>query len=155
MERTYSDWMFEIEYAMRLCLRHRRFFGRMRITFLCIKLFGTTAAVSALLAKNPEWAVIGGLALSLVGILDQVIDPSRRRAAFVQDYKRYAAVKRAAAGKTASDVAKLVAKAREDDADEIESLRNVAFNDTVRQEGRDETYAVRLNALETLFRALA
>jgi ferritin-like protein len=107
------------------------------------------------LGKSPDFAVIAGLVLSAASVLDRVIDPAHKRAAFIQDYKRYAALKRAVQGKAAEEAEKLLAKAREDDADEIEALRDVAYNDVLKQLGRDSEYLVKLSVFQRIMAAAA
>jgi hypothetical protein len=116
--------------------------------FMAVSLFGAGTAFTSVLSKNPSIALAAGLILSAVSVLDKVIDPARRRASFIQDYKRYASVKRAIQGKSVADAEKLLAKAREDDSDEIESLRDVAYNDVIRQMGGDAIHIIKLNLLQ-------
>ena len=55
---------------------------------------------------------------------------------------------------TAEQLAAALAKAGETDTPEIEALRDVAYNDVVREIGRDD-HVVPLSATQRLFAALA
>lgn len=155
MPRTFYQTNFEIDYALRLCLRHRKFYGHLRSVFMFINLFGTTAAVTAVFAKSPDIALIAGLVLSAVSVIDRVIDPAKKRASFVQDYKRYAKVQRAIVGKSPADAEKLLLAAREDDSDAIEALRDVAYNDVLLQQGSAAEYMIKLGIGKRLIAAVA
>jgi hypothetical protein len=155
MEKTKHDLLFEIQYAQRLCSLHQRLYRRTRALFLFATLLGTAGAVQSAFGSNPAFAVWGGIVLCVFGVLDQVLDPAKKSAAYEQDYKRYARLMRVARAMEPAAIQQEIDLLRESDEPEIEALRDVAYNNTVAECGMDASHAIKLGLVSRTMKALA
>lgn len=145
----------EIRYSERLCQRTARLYRHVQ----AIGTFVTVAAASgpffALAGKLPGWlGVTGALTFAVLGAAMLATRPADKAATNEADMKRYSALRADAQTMDAEALQAALNKARTGDAAEIEALRDVAYNDLVREIGRDE-YATKLSWHQRLIASLA
>lgn len=147
--------MNEIRYAQRITQRTARLYRRAStvLTFLAI-LGGSSVAVS--LSKSaPDWlAIAGTLAMAAAAAASLAVRPLEKAITNEQDLRKYTQLETLAVAMTLEQLQVALAKARETDAAEVELLRDVAYNDVVREIGREDT-AIRLNLQQRLIASLA
>lgn len=145
----------EARYAERLCLRTARLYRRIGTAFTFASVLGGSGALTAMSGRFPDWiAISGACVLAIFGAVNLAVRPAEKAAANEADAKRYAGLRTASGGMDAATLREALNKAREADAMEIESLRDVAYNDIVHEIGRPEA-AVRLRLHQRLLSAIA
>jgi hypothetical protein len=147
--------IFEIEYAKVLCLRHKRLYGRVRNVLLFVTLFGTGSAFGGVLAHAPIASAIGGLLIAACGVLSHIVDPSGKRAAYEQDFKRYARLLGVARGMDAEQIQLKLDEMRADDTEEVEALSYVAYNDVIDADGLDASAKYKLDGWQRFMARIA
>lgn len=155
MPKSHTALLNEARYAERLCERTARFYRRIQVFGTFATIVGGSATLSALAQGVPPWVSVGGAAaMTVFGALLVAMRPGERVAANEADARRYAKLRTEALAMTAEQLAAALAKAGETDTPEIEALRDVAYNDVVREIGRDD-HVVPLSATQRLYAALA
>jgi hypothetical protein len=145
----------EIRYSERLCLRTARLYRHAQTFGTFCSILGGSAAAVALAPQVPQWVGLAGLVgLAVFGAFTVAIRPADKAAANENDARRYAQLRTAAAGMNAEQLAAALDKARETDTPEIESLRDVAWNDVAREIGA-ATQQVALARFQRILAALA
>lgn len=145
----------EIRYAERLCLRTARFYRHVQVAGV----FVTVLAGSAALSKVSGWlsadlTAAAAVVLAGFGAALLAVRPGDKAGQNESDAKRYAQLRTASAGMDDIEMARALDKARESDVPEIELLRDVAWNDVVREMGRADV-VVRLSVLQRVAAWLA
>jgi hypothetical protein len=155
MDTEHARLLNEVRYSERLCQRTARLYRRIQAAGTVATIIGGSAAVSAVgNALPPVISMAGGACFVVFGALLLAIRPADKAAVNEADLRRYSKLR--TEGVRMSTVELLVAlnKARESDAPEVEPLREVAFNDVVREIGaEDQVVALRLS--QRLLAALA
>lgn len=146
LEARYSERLFRRTARM---WRHAQAVGTM-----CTIIGGSAVLASVTVALPAEVAYLGGLLLSLVMAGGVATRPADKAAAADLEAKRYAQLLAQAPGMDAAALYATLEKARESDAPEIESLRNPAQNDVMREVGWLDK-VVPLTQRERLVSALA
>ena len=155
MTDSHEILLNEVRYAERLCLRTARLYRHAQTVGVFVTVLSGSAAMSGLTSAAPPGLAIGGLiALSIFGAAMLAIRPAEKAVTNEVDAKRYAQLRTAAVAMDVPAFRAALAKAREIDAPEIETLRDVAFNDVVTEIGRHDL-AVPLSVHQKLLAALA
>jgi len=154
MELDKEQLQIELRYAQRFCQRSVRFYRRIQTTFTFISMLAGSSAIAAVAAQMPATATWMLAAFSIFGIANFAIRPAERIAAFQADLRKYAALITKADYLDAEAIQHLLHEARQSDAEEIEPLRAVAFNDVMLE--IDEPGAlIPLTPIQKLIGALA
>lgn len=131
--------LVEVRYAERLCQRTARLYRHLQTVSVFLSVLGGSGVISAVSGAVPAWMPIaGGVLLTVFGAVNLAVRPAEKAAANEGDVKRYAQLRSAAPGMDAAQLHAALEKARETDVTEIEALRPVAYNDVVREIGRDD-----------------
>lgn len=129
----------EIRYAERLCQRTARLYRHLQSSMVFMTVLGGSGVMSALSSSVPSWVPLSGACLlGAFGALNLAVRPADKVAANEADAKRYSQLRTAAIGMDASTLLGALNKARETDTTEIESLRDVAYNDVAIEIGRPD-----------------
>jgi hypothetical protein len=145
----------EIRYAERLCQRTARLYRRLQAVGTFVAIAGGSAALLPLgMQLPPSVSAAGAAALALAAAALLAIRPADKAAANESDVRRYAKLRTDARGMDAAALRVALDKARESDTAEVEPLRDVAWNDLVREIGCEHD-AVPLNPAQRLLAALA
>lgn len=136
-ERNADIIQGDIDYNVRLCTLHARFYRRLRGLLSGMSLAGGSAAMAGILSNMDSWAFAAGAVLALTPILDNVINPGDKAAAHDQLRKRYIELRqrlmsRAIDTQTADTQ---LHGLYGEQPDEIEGLRKAAQNDADAQRG--------------------
>ena len=155
MTRSVPELLNEIRYAERLCLRTARLYRRLHTVATFMSVLGGSAALAAISPSMPGWvSAVGGAVLAAFGAITLAVRPAEKAAANEGDAKRYAQLRTAGRSMDAQALQAALDKAREADTAELEPLRDVAWNDVVREIGRGDM-AVPLNPRQRFLAALA
>jgi len=154
MELDKEQLQIELRYAQRFCQRSVRFYRRIQTTFTFISLLAGSSAIAAIAAQMPVAATWMLAAFSIFGILNFAIRPAERIAAFHADVRKYAALITKSDLLDASAIQHLLHEARQTDAEEIEPLRAVAYND-VMLEIDEPNSLIELSPMQKLMGVLA
>jgi len=145
----------EIRYAERLCQRTARLYRRLQSIGTFGTVLGGSAALTALSSSLPSWVSVSGAAVFTVfGAAMLAIRPADKAAANETDMRRYATLRTEALAMDALALEVALNKARQGDAPEIEALREVAYNDLMREIGQDG-YAGKLSLQQRVIASLA
>lgn len=129
----------EIRYAERLCQRTARMYRRVATFFTFSAVLGGSGTVTALSTAVPPWVGIAGAALlAVTGAAALAIRPLEKAIINEADSRKYAALRTQAVGMDGQQLDAALQKARESDTAEIELLRDVAYNDVVKEIGRSD-----------------
>lgn len=127
----------EIRYAERLCQRTARLYRNVQSFGTWLAVVGGSGTLAALANNVPAWIPItGAITFSATGAALIAMRPADKAAINEAEAKRYATLR--TRGSTMDDKALRTAleEARQSDAAEFESLRDVAWNDVVQEIGR-------------------
>lgn len=145
----------EIRYAERLCQRTARLYRRVQVTGSFLSVLAGSATLTALAESIPhEVSIVGGVAFAVFGAALLVTRPGDKAAINEIDAKRYAAVRAKASTLDDAALRTAINEARIGDVPEIETLRDVAYNDVALEVGQP-SYVVTLNRRQKLLAALA
>ena len=149
------EMMSRIRYAERLCERTARLYRRIQAFGTFATVVGGSAVLSALSPAIPQWvSLAGGCAFALFGAAMIAVRPGDRAAANEADVRRYARLRHESTRMDDAVLEAALHKAAESNAPEVESLRNVAYNDVARELGREDV-AFRLTWPQRVMAALA
>lgn len=145
----------EIRYAIRLCQRTARLYRRIQTAGTFLSVIGGSAALSGMTGELPATVpLIGGILLSIAGAALIAIRPADKAAQNEADVKRYLALMAKAHTLNDDQLIAAIEEAHQGDAPEVESLRNVAFNDVVSEINRPDQ-AIPLSVTEHVLKAIA
>lgn len=152
---TRHDLTYQIRYAIRLTQRTARLYRRVQTAGIFLSIVGGSATLSLLAGQIPDWIGIGGAALlAVAGAALIAIRPADKAAQNEADTRRYVALMTKAHTMTDEALAAAIDEAHQADCPEIESLRDLAYNDVVTEYGRSDA-AVRLSGAQRLLAAIA
>jgi hypothetical protein len=154
MEPDKDQLQIELRYAQRFCQRSVRFYRRIQTTFTFISMLAGSSSIAAIAAQMPIAATWLLGAFSVFGILNFAIRPAEKIAAFQADNRKYAALITKSDQLDAPAIQHLLHEARQSDAEEIEPLRAVAFNDVMMEIDEPEAL-IPLTPMQKLIGALA
>lgn len=153
--RARTEMLDEIRYAERLCERTTRLYKNVQVAGTLATFVAASAVMSKLSNIAPPWlSVFGGIALVVFGGLMLAVSPATKAAANEADMRRYQRLQTEAVGMDDAALEKALQKARENNTQEVESLRMVAYNDVVREIGREDQ-AQKLSAAQRLLAVMA
>ena len=143
-----DELLGEIRYAIRLYQRQARLYRHLQTLGVFLSVLGGSAVISATSQLFPAWAPpIGGLLLAIAAAGLIATRPADKAAANEMDVKRYQALMAKAVIMPAEQLAIALEETRQSDVPEIEGLRNVAYNDVVREINREDE-AIKLSGVE-------
>ena len=155
MDQERDVLLSEVRYAERLSQRTARLYRHVSALATFLTVAGASGTATALASSVPAWVSITGAAvLTMFGALKLAVRPDEKAVAAEADQHRYARLRADALDMDAPALRAALEKARETDTPEIESLREVAYNDTVCEIGRED-YARPLTLQQRLLAALA
>lgn len=146
--------LMDIDYSARLYELHARLYRRVKSTFLFLSLFSGTAVVASVVGDKSAFAIAASVLLAALPILETVIAPADKAAAFDRYRQRFLELKVRAFDLDATSINRELNALYAEPCDEIEALRRAAFNDNVRAYGQDED-ALPLSRWQQLFHWLA
>jgi hypothetical protein len=145
----------EIRYAERLCQRTARLYRHVNATSVFLSILGGSGVMTSVAGAAPAWlAIAGGACLAVFGAFNLAMRPADKAAVAEADGKRYAQLRSQAQNMDESELQTALNKLHESDTPEVESLREVAYNDVVCEMGRGDV-AVALKTHQKLMRAIA
>lgn len=153
--RSVEQLKGEIRYSERLCQRTARLYRHLQTWATALGVLGGSGTLAALIPHVPGWIPpAGAVLLAGVGAVVLAVRPGDKAAMNEADMRRYALLMSSAQSMSAGELERALEQARPSDAPEVELLRNVAFNDVVREIGRPDA-VVTLSRAERLVAALA
>lgn len=145
----------QIRYAERLCQRTARLYRRLQTCGTAGTVLAGSAAVSGATLHAPAAApLVGAVLFAAFGAMLLAVRPAEKAIANETDANRYATLRADAHAMTTHELALALDKARQSDAQEVEPLRDVAYNDVVFERGSGHA-AVPLRWTQRLLAALA
>lgn len=153
--KTIEQLRGDIRYAIRLCERTARLYRRVQSAGTFLSLVGGSAAVSGATGQLPPWVAISGSAmLAVAGAALVAIRPADKAAQNESDVRRYQVLMAKSYGMTFDQLAIALEEAHQGDAPEVEPLRNVAYNDMLREINREDQ-EITLSVTERMLKAIA
>lgn len=155
MDEHHAILVNEARYAERLCQRTARLYRRLQAFGVFATVIGGSAVLTALSQQVPAWvSLVGVTVMTAFAAALLAIRPADKAATNEADAKRYARLRTEAHRMDTAALREALNRCRESDTPEIESLRDVAFNDVVREVGRQDQ-AVPLRLRQRALAALA
>ncbi len=136
--RTHYEAVLDVRYAARYCLLQRRLYTRAMALFLGVELLGGSAAFAGWLGNTPALAAWSALMLAIVAAANIVFGPAEKRMLCELQRRRWTALDARAPGLTLEELDREIAQLRAEEIPEIELLRQPAFNDAMRENGRTD-----------------
>ncbi len=147
--------LHEIRYAERICQRTARLYRRIQSLGTWVTVVAGSATLSALSQQIPPWvSATGAVVMAMTGAALLAIRPADKAAANEADLRKYASLRLDAQSMSDVQLTEALAKARISDLPEIETLRDVVYNDIVTEYGRHDC-VVPLRAHQRVLAALA
>lgn len=138
----YWEMRHEVRIAQRLCERTARLYRRAHAIATFLNVLGGTAAISASASWSPAWLPpVGVLVLAAIGAASLAVRPAEKAALAEADVRKYAELQTEGNSLDDKAFAAALSKARVTDVPDIEPLRDVAYNDVMREIGRPELAA--------------
>jgi hypothetical protein len=137
-ERSQYEACMDARYQVVLHDKHVRFYKRARAGITFISLAGGSTALVGAVGNHPTALAIAGFGVALVSFLDVSIDFAARAAEHGTVKKRYLALLRKSGLSLEEFDAELLRIDEEEDVSEIDALRMPAYNENVRNQGREE-----------------
>ena len=145
----------EIRYAIRLTQRTARLYRRVQTTGVSLGIIGGSATMASIANQIPAWiTTTGGILLALAGAMLIAIRPADKAAQNEADVRRYQQLMTHAMSMDEKALEQALEEAHSGDAPEIESLRDVAYNDIALELNRPDA-TIPLTSLQKILRALA
>lgn len=141
MNNSRSDTLFSLRYAVRVLERYARMWNLVGAGLKAISILSGTVALAALTGANSRVAVVMGVVFAALQALEYALGPAEKRAEALAERRNYARV--LAAEASMNDAALDAAYQRvvaDDEIVIIQSLRELAYNDVVREQGKDESH---------------
>jgi hypothetical protein len=155
MEKSKDQLMAEIRYAIRLTQRTARFYRHIQSLGTFLAILGGSATLATLSNSLPHWiSLAGGALLAVAGAALIAIRPADKAAANESDYRRYQALMAKAPALDADALVTAIHEAQMGDAPEIESLRDIAYNDVMFEINRADCL-IRLTLWQKILSGLA
>ncbi|MFA7241432.1 MAG: hypothetical protein WC091_15070 [Sulfuricellaceae bacterium] len=145
----------EIRYAIRLTERTARLYRLVQTVGVFFSILGGSAAMASLSGNLPSWLLAtGGALLAISGATLIAIRPADKAAQNENDVRRYRALMAKSHEMNVDQLAATLDEAHQTDVPEIESLREVAYNDVALESNRPDVL-VPLSASQKILSALA
>ena len=153
--KTKEQLIGEIRYVIRLTQRTARLYRNFDTFGTILFIIGGSAALASLTDYLPIWITsIGFIFLTSAGAVLIAVRPADKAAQNEYDAKRYQALMSRAVGMNADELTQALEDARSSDTPEIESLRDVAYNDVVLELDRHDA-AIPLSLLQKILKSMA
>lgn len=139
MSKTRDDTLFALRYAVRVLERHARLWGLIGAACKLVAILSGTVALAALVGTNTPLAVGMGVVFAVLQAVEHAFGPAEQRAkaqAQRRDYARLLA--RQGAMDDAAAEAAYQAVVADDDIAVPAALKELAYNDVVREQGLSE-----------------
>lgn len=145
----------EIRYAIRLCQRTARLYRRIQTFGVFLSIVGGSAVVVSSAMTVPHFITYAGsLLLAIAGAALVAVRPADKAANNEADVRRYQALMAKLPALEDDALSAALDEAHQGDAQEVEPLRNVAYNDVVTEIGRADK-AVPLSFSERALKMIA
>ena len=145
----------EIRYAIRLTQRTARLYRRIQTIGIFLSIIGGSVAMASLADGVPAWVTsTGGVLLSIAGAMLIAVRPADKAAQNESDVKRYQTLMTRAVRMDVNELVEALEEAHNGDAPEVESLREVAYNDVVLELNRPDVQ-IPLSPIQKILRSLA
>jgi hypothetical protein len=139
MDQTIEQIQVEMRYAQRLCQRTARLYRRVQTCSTFLSILAGSGALISLSSQMPQSATVAfALAFATFGAVNIAIRPADKIAQNEADVRKYAALLAKSLQATPEEAKRLIAEARQSDTQEIEPMRDIAFNDVMREINRDD-----------------
>lgn len=153
--KTRTELMSESRYAIRLTQRTARLYRRIQTSGVFLSILGGSAALVTVTGGVPLWlTACGGVLLAVSGAALVAIRPADKAALNEADTRRYTALIAKAHAMTDQEFAAAIDEAHQSDAQEVEPLRAVAYNDIALELNRPDV-VIPLNTVQKLLATLA
>lgn len=152
---TRHELTYQARYAIRLTQRTARLYRRIQTAGTFLSIIGGSGTLSLISASVPNWIGLSSACLLAVsGAAMIAIRPADKAAQNETDTKRYLSLLAKSNQLTDAEFSAALDDAHQSDCQEIEPLRDVAYNDVVTEFGREDT-KVKLSLHQSVLAAIA
>lgn len=142
MTDRHTILMGEIRYAERLTQRTARLYRRASTFCTFIAVLGGGSLMASFAESVPDWLQFFGLGLlAVAGAAAVAVRPLEKAITNEADARKYASLRTQALAMDEIQLEVALQKARESDVPEVELLRDIAYNDTLMEIGRQDLNA--------------
>jgi hypothetical protein len=133
--RTKEEAARQVNYSIRLHALHKRLYDRIRVVLAIVQLLASSAVVVEAIANKP-WAVTSfGVIVATLGFLDIAYDFAEHAANHGVWRREFSELAARMGGLTLEELDSELARIEGDAEVDFESLRTIAWNDTLRTFG--------------------
>lgn len=129
---------FEVRYGIHYNAANERFFRRLKFAIEFITLFAATTGVAAYVNQDPALAGMAALGLSALAVMAHLLAPGELAIRFNEGYRRFTELDRLTQTMTAAEIKDAIGKIRADLPWGVGALGPIAYNLTMRANGRDD-----------------
>lgn len=128
--------VLEIRYSARYCLRMRRFYGRIAAALGIAEIVGGSAAVAGFASEYGALSAVAGLIMAIMAAINIIIAPTEKRMLCEAQRRRWADLDSIAGALDLAELRRRIHQLYIEEVPDIESLRDAAMNDAMRENGR-------------------
>lgn len=155
MNEKHAILMGEIRYAERLTQRTARLYRRTATFCTFIGVLGGGSILASLSAGLPvQLRLAGAILLAVAGAAAVAVRPLEKAITNEADARKYAILRTQGFSLDETQLQAALQKARESDIAEVELLRDVAYNDLLKEIGREDM-STKLSPRQRLLEVLA
>lgn len=136
--RDHYEATLDVRYGIRFNELNERFFRRVRGVFVFATLLVGSSAFGGFLFGRATLVAIAGLAITILTLLDVVINPAEKIARFNEMYRRYTALDARAPELELATLDRELRAIRGEAPQGIEALTEKAYNDNLIANGRPD-----------------
>lgn len=136
--RSHSEAVLETRYGARYCLLMRRLYGRCAAALSFLEIFGGSAAFAGWLGGDQHVTAVAGAAMAAAAAFSIVFSPGEKRLQCEMQRRRWNELNADAPSLAIDQLEFRIHKLRDEDVPDIQWLRLPAYNDTMRENGRED-----------------
>lgn len=137
-DRTHYEAVLDVRYGRRLNYLHAKLYKNINTLFSFVNLLCGTAAFGAYTTNNTNIILDIGLVMAASSILSIIANPAIKAAEFSEKSRYYAKLNADAPALSLTELEQQLATLQGDTTPLIEAFRTIAYNDNLRENGRED-----------------
>jgi hypothetical protein len=133
--RTKEEAERHIAYSIRLHLLHERFYKRLRVSLTAVEFFGASAVIAEAIRSSQTAVTVCGYVVGIAAAIDLFFNLAENRAVHGLCRRKFVELYAAKSKYILEALDEKIALIEVDEEVDFESLRTIAFNDTLEQQG--------------------
>ena len=151
--RSHYEATLDARYGQRLNYLHAKLYGKINASLNFVNLISGTAAFGAFTSEKPNIILWIGVIISISSILSTLLSPATKSAEFADKSRQYAKLLVIAPELNEAELDKQIRQLQSDTTPIIEAIRIIAYNDNLRESGRED-YLATTNIWQKLLKSI-